>query len=189
MYQTPPYHIRLLPSSPLLIHPVPPCTFHILLLREFYSPLFGHTGTSLHLLPPRPPGYWYTSFFFLAGPGPLHEIGVRFSVFAKFTVPCKYLFIPTPSLSLPYISRVFSPVSPCFLPLLAVALPFFLSFLFYFYFVPPKLLYGHHLLVGFILLSFHVFSTTLFPPYYSSSPFFVNSLPYRSINYGWQPLT
>ena len=32
-------------------------------------------GTSVHLLLP-PPGYWHTSFFFLAGPGHLHESAV-----------------------------------------------------------------------------------------------------------------
>ena len=31
--------------------------------------------SELHLLPP-PPGFWYTPFFFLAGPSSLHEIAV-----------------------------------------------------------------------------------------------------------------
>ena len=39
-------------SPPLRTHPVPPCTFHILPLCEFYSPLPCHKGTSVHLLPP-----------------------------------------------------------------------------------------------------------------------------------------
>ena len=34
-------------SSPLLVHPVPPCIFHILLLCESYSLLLCHTGTYL----------------------------------------------------------------------------------------------------------------------------------------------
>ena len=37
--------------------------------------LLCHQGTSVHLLPP-PLEYWYTSFSFLAGPGPIHEIAV-----------------------------------------------------------------------------------------------------------------
>ena len=48
-----------------------PGMFHILPLCEFYSLLLCHKGTSLLLFPP-PLDYWYTSFFFLAGPGPLH---------------------------------------------------------------------------------------------------------------------
>ena len=54
---------------------VPPCTFHILLICEFYSLLLCHTGTSVHLCPP-PLSYWYASFLFLAGPGHLNEIAV-----------------------------------------------------------------------------------------------------------------
>ena len=48
--------------SPLYIHLLPLC--------EFYPILLCHKGTSV-LFPP-PPDYWHTSFFFLAGPDPLH---------------------------------------------------------------------------------------------------------------------
>ena len=61
MDQTPPCHIRLFPSSPLLTHPVPPCINHILLLCEFRSLLLRHTGTFVYLFPPPPPGFavWF----------------------------------------------------------------------------------------------------------------------------------
>ena len=56
---------------------VPPCIFHIIRLCGFYSLLLCHKGASVHLLPPL--DYWYTSFFFLAVPGPLHEIVISAS--------------------------------------------------------------------------------------------------------------
>ena len=46
MYQTLPCHTRQMSSSPPLTHPAPP------------------------------PDYWYISFFFVVGPGPLREIAV-----------------------------------------------------------------------------------------------------------------
>ena len=52
--------------------------FHILLLCESYS-LLCHMGTYLWPRLP-PPDYWYISFFFLLGPGPLDEI-VMFQLF------------------------------------------------------------------------------------------------------------
>ena len=58
--------------SSSLIHAVPPCIFHILPLLEFYCLLLCHKGTCA-LFPP-PPDYWHTFFFFLVGPGPLHEM-------------------------------------------------------------------------------------------------------------------
>ena len=57
------------------------------LLAYFWYLLLCHTGTSVHL-PLPPSGYWYTSFFFLAGLGPPHEI-VIFSVFAQSVGVCK----------------------------------------------------------------------------------------------------
>ena len=72
VYQSWSYHICLFSSSPPLAHP--PCAFHILPLCQFYSLLLCDKGTSMHLSPP--PHYWYTSFFFLTGLGPLHEIVV-----------------------------------------------------------------------------------------------------------------
>ena len=53
----------------------PPCIFHIFPVCEFCSLLLCHKGTSVRLLPP-PLECRYTSFLFLAGPGPLHEIAV-----------------------------------------------------------------------------------------------------------------
>ena len=69
--------IRLLAAFPPAIHPVPPCTFHILPQCEFCS-LLCNKGTSVHL--PPPPDYWYQSsvplLLFLVGLRPLHEIAV-----------------------------------------------------------------------------------------------------------------
>ena len=48
--KTPPCHNHLFPSPLLSTHPVPLFKFHILLLCEFYSLSFRHTGTSVHLL-------------------------------------------------------------------------------------------------------------------------------------------
>ena len=63
--------------------------------------LLCHTGTSVHLLPP-PPGYWYTSFFFMAGPGHPHQIAV--SAFSQSPLgranTCSFLYL----LSIPRIS-------------------------------------------------------------------------------------
>ena len=122
-----------------------------------------HTGTSVHLLPlpppphPPPPGYWHTYFFLLAAPDHLHEKR-SFSVFAKSLGPCKYVFIPIPSLSPPYISTAgVSPISHYFL---ALAFPFFLSF-FYCCLLPPKIICGHHLFLVSPYICFHAFSTTL----------------------------
>ena len=74
--------------SPLYIHLLPLC--------EFYPILLCHKGTSV-LFPP-PPDYWHTSFFFLVGLGPLHEIAV--SAFSRSPFgKCKYVFIPISSLN------------------------------------------------------------------------------------------
>ena len=61
-------------------------------------------GTPVYcLLPPPPPGYRHTrtSFFFLAGPGRLHEVTAVPALSRKSTGPRKYLSIPIRSLTPP----------------------------------------------------------------------------------------
>ena len=74
---------------------------------------FATRRTSVHLRPP-PPGYWYTSFFFLAGPGHLHEVSIS-ALFSRINPlgSCKYVFIYIPGLTscqvcLYYCSKCFS---------------------------------------------------------------------------------
>ena len=50
---------------------------------------FGEAGT-FERLPPPPAYNWYTSFFFLAGPGPLHEIAV--STFSRSSLGVQIRF-------------------------------------------------------------------------------------------------
>ena len=70
--RTPPHRIRLFSSSPrthpsLNISHAPTVTSNV-----YCYVLVCHKRIRVHLLPP-PPNYWYTSFLFLAGPGPLYE--------------------------------------------------------------------------------------------------------------------
>ena len=126
------------------MHSVPPCIFHTLPLCEFYSLLLCHKGTSV-LFPPPPPDYWPTSFFFLAGPGPLHEIAV--SAFLRSPLgranSFSFLFL----LLIPRKSLSVSPLSPCFL---ALAFPLFLYFLLLLSCTPQTSLWTVYLL-GFLL--------------------------------------
>ena len=130
----------------------------------------------MHLLLP-PPGYWYISCFFLAGPGLLHDIAVlgvssRFGRVITFSFPpllnppntCKHLFSFTLFLgaSLSLISIIsFTAV------------------------VSPKRLYGWYFFsVSSYILPY--FLDYAIPPY-STSPF-CYFLPYGSTSYGWRPL-
>lgn len=121
------------------------------------------------------PDYWYTSFFFLVGPGLLHEIVV--SAFSRS---------PLGRVStLSFISLLTSRISLNALPLPPIVST--LAFhVFYACLVPSKLLYGQRL----FLVSSYLFPYFLdyFTPSYSSSPSCC-SLPYSLINYGWQPLS
>ena len=120
------------------------------------------------------------NLFLLSGRSRLPTRQRSFRVFAKSIGPCKYVFVPIPSLNAPCISQVFFSDSTLFLS--AIAFPFFLPF------TSTSALYlpgGHHLfLVPPYILPY--FLNLAIPPY-SSSPFGY-SLPYSSINYGWQPL-
>ena len=110
VYQSLPCHTCQISPSPPPTHPVPPCIFHIIILRESYSLLLCHTGTYLHPCPP-PPDYWYISFF-LVGPGPLHKIAA--SVFSRSPLrranTFSFQYLP----STPRISLSVSPLSPYF---------------------------------------------------------------------------
>ena len=103
-------HICLFSSFPPLTQSVPPCTFDVLSLCEFYSIALpqGHICTSSS----SPPHEWYTSVFFPAGPGPLHEIAV--SAFSRSPLgranTFSFLFLlltPWKSPSVPPLSRRF----------------------------------------------------------------------------------
>ena len=112
---------------------------------EFYPLWVCHKGTSV-LIPPLPPDYWHTSFIFLAGPGPLHEIAVSafsrsplgranvFSFLFLLLTPRKYLSVRPPS--------------PCFLVLI---FPLFLQFLFILSCAPQVSLWTVVSLLGFLL--------------------------------------
>ena len=107
----------------------------------------------MHLPPPF--DYWYTSFFFLAGPGLPYEITV--SAFSRSPLGRVNTFLFLSLLLTHHISSSVLPPSPC---LLALAFPFFLSFLLLLFCTPQTCLWTV-LLLGPRPLSFHAFSTTL----------------------------
>ena len=143
-------------------HPVPPCIFHILPLREFYSNCFATRAHLCIFLPLSTTGKYLS---FLAGPNPLHEIAVSalsrkplgrantFSFLVLLLTPRKYQSVP--------------PLSPCFL---ALAFPLLPSF--------PSVVYTPNFSMNSISswfhpVSFHTFSTTL-----------SHRIPPRPISYG-----
>ena len=79
-------------------------------------------GTYVHPCPP-PPDYWCISFFFLVGPGPLHEIAV--SAFSRSPLGRADTFLFQYLASTPRISPSAYPLSPYFL---ALTFPFLLLF-------------------------------------------------------------
>ena len=119
--------------------------------------------------------------FFLAGPGPLHEIHCL-SVFAQFIGPCKYVFIPIYSLNPPCISKYSSSFTlnlSASLSLISILL--FTSVLY------PENLCGQQYLFLFSSYILTHFLDTAIPPFYSSSPF-CYFLSYSPITYSWQHL-
>ena len=133
---------------------------------------------------PRPPplDYWYISFFFLVGPGPLHEIAV--SAFSCSPLGRANTFSFHICLQPPYIStKCFS----SFTVFLSANFAFssVLSFASVLY--PPKFsTWTVHL--GLLNpKSFHIFSTTL-SHLISARPFVTSSRTTLSFMYGWQPL-
>ena len=98
-----------------------------------------HTGTSV-LLPP-PPGYWYTTCFLPAGPGPLHKTAA--SAFSRSPLGRANTFFcfPIPWFNPPHSSKCFSDCT-----LFLTAILFLLLYPFFcFCLVSPKLLCGHHI--------------------------------------------
>ena len=146
---------------------------------EFYPLWVCHKGTSV-LIPPLPPDYWHTSFIFLAGPGPLHEIAV--SAFSRSPLgranTFSFLFLLlTPRKSLKCCSSFTLFLSA------SVSNMYMLSF--------SSVLYPANFSMDiisswFLPISFQTFSTTL-SHLYSISPF-CYFLSYSPISYGWQPL-
>ena len=107
------------------------------------------------------PGYWCTSFFFLAGPGLPHEIAVS-AFFAKSSGPCKYLATPASSLNPACVSRCFSALTL----FLRLAHPLFLSLIVLLYCTPRTP--WTSILLGFLLYTsilFRLRFTTSFQLY------------------------
>ena len=98
----------------------------------------------MHLLPP-PLDYWYTSFFFLADPGPLHEIAVR--AFSRSPLGRADTFSILVLLLTPHKSLRDPPPSPCFV---ALAFPLFILFILLLSCTPQTSLWTVYLL-GFLL--------------------------------------
>ena len=129
----------------------------------------------MQLLPPSL-DYWYpsTSFFFLAGPGPLHEIAVS-AAFSRSPLGRANTFLFLLLLLAPHKSLLIGvlPPSPCFLSASLSLSPIFSS--------TSSVLYAAHFSMDRVSpLSFHTFSTTLRIPLFSSSPF-CYFLPYSPI--------
>ena len=124
------------------------------------------------LLPP-PLDYWYTSFFFLAAPGPLHELAVsarsRSSLARanKVYIPISSRTPPVYLLSVPLLSTRF----------VALAFPLALSFLLLLSCTPQTSLWTVSLL-GFLYIHPYVLDYVI-PPY-SSLPFLLSPIqPYQ----------
>lgn len=116
---------------------------------------------------PSPAVYWYTFFFFVAGPGYLHEILAWY--FRKSLGPCKVIFIPTPSL----ISRISSSVPAFPLFFLALAFPIFLC-LFLLVYCTAQTYVWRLCILGVLLYPSYSMDYVI-PPY--------SSLPYRRGGY------
>ena len=160
----------LLSSAPKLLHfafvyfPHVPLQYIPFLLLYFTlskyvssTLLLSHKGASVRLLPPL--DYWYISYifsFFLAGPGPLHEIAVP--AFSRTPLgranrfhSCFFSQPPVNLFSVPHLS-------PCFL---ALSFPLFLIAFFTSVLYPPNISMGSIPSWDSSYISFHIFSTTL----------------------------
>ena len=130
-YWTSPCHIGLFSSSSPSIRPVPPFTFHISPQRKFYSLLLCQKGTSVHSLPPLL-GYWFNSFFSLAGLSPLH--GIAFSALLRSPLGRVSTFS---FLSLPLTHRISLKCFPSFTLFLSASLSLLSIVSFTFVLCPP----------------------------------------------------
>ena len=127
VYQTPPCHIHPISSFHPLTYPVPPFTFHILLLGEPYSIVGPHAHicasrahTCIHALLPAtrsPPGTSLSSFGYVLVPYTKSQFQLLRVV--HWAVHTRFHFSIVPHL--PYISMCFA----SFILLISVSFPFF----------------------------------------------------------------
>ena len=125
MYRTISYPLRLLLTLPPSTHSLPPCIVLVLPPYELYSLMPSHKGNSVHLLP-APLDYWYTSSFFMEGPGLPPEIAV--STFSQSSLGHADVFSFLPLVSTPRLSPG---VLRSLLSTLALLFPVLLSCLLY----------------------------------------------------------
>ena len=144
------------------------------------TPLLCNKGTSVDLLPPSLDYYWYTSFFFLADPGPLHEIAI--SAFSRSPLGRANTFSLWSLLLTHRVSLSVPPRSPCFLVL---TFPFF-SILYFTSVLYPENFSMDSISSWFPPISFRTSSITL--SHLIPARPFGNFLPYGPISYGWQSL-
>ena len=130
----------------------------------------------MHLLPPL--DYWYTYFFLLAGPGPLHDTAV-----SAYSRSCTYGFIAISSLNPPYISMCCS----SFTLFLSANLSLISILLCSSVLCAPQTSPWTLTLLGFLLYTYILphFLAYAIPSY--SSPLFPCFLPCSPISHGWQP--
>ena len=108
------------------------------------------------LFPPPSPDYWHASFFFLAGPGPLHEIAV--SAFSRSPLgranTFSFLFLLLPP-------RKSFKCSSSFTLFLSASLSLIFIFSFTSVFYPANFSMDRKISSWFPPISFHIFSTML----------------------------
>ena len=122
-------HTRLFHSYPLLILPVPPCTFHIISLLRMCVLLsialpHGHNCACIYFVLPATG----THLFLFSGRSRSPTRSRSFSVFATSTGPCKSVFIPIPWVNPPCIV-IIGVSSLCFLELAFLFFTYFLLLL------------------------------------------------------------
>ena len=127
-------------------------------------------------LTPLPPDHWYASFFFLAGPGALHENVV--SAFLRCPVGLAHMFS---SLSLRLTPRIYLNVLPYPPYFLALAFPVPLSFLLVQCYTPNLLFSMDGISSWFPPRSFQTFKITL-PHHIPAHPLLLSSVqPYQML--------
>ena len=145
-----------------------PFLFHILPICGFYALLLCHKGTSVcgsFLL--LSTIYWYTSFFFLGGPGPLHEIAV--SAFSRNPLGRAFTFSFQSFQLTPCVSLLFGLMSSSFALFLSASVS----------------LQSFHSYLSCTPLT-SLWTLFLLDDGMPAHPF-VNFLSYSPISFGWQP--
>ena len=153
-----PHSLTSLTSSPSTSHSSPYLS-HSPTMCLLVSTALPRGHISVHLLPPPSGYYWYTSFFFLAGPRPLHKNAVV-AVFSQNPSDRADTFSFVSPLLSPRVSLSVSLLSLFYQLCLSASLSLN-SILSYSVLYPPNLSMGS-IAFGIPPLSFHTFSTTLF---------------------------